>query len=318
MAENLPKAVIHITTEEDEPRYGPNIAFLTSEKAVVKTDVIPTEDDRPRRGRPPKNKSSVNSHVEVDESRDLPFYQTNTPYVSTYEETNMMLRGAIAEVDGLNTIVQTELASIAKSKTLKRKYEYISELSSTSSSLLGTKISAIREMNKSITDSHNLDMKRVKELKLEANVEDDDKRMMDMYNAFVNTPVPSGISALGPGVAELSAAGAMNIMPTDIGGDIGDIGYAQYVNNLTPEQNRMRMEVNPNIETVVVYNQETGERWFDVIDRATGQSVPNMPKPPEFLLDKMRPDIANGCARNSDTDMNFKLVTVGRSIMNEY
>ena len=313
---DLRKAVIvHIAEEEEEQRFGPNIAFLTSDKASVKVDKD-EEPEAPRRGRPPK-KRNTDSTVEVDDSQPLPFYQTNSPYLSTYDQTNMMLHGTIAQVDNLNNLVQGEVDTISKSKTLKNKYRYITELAGTSSSLLSTKITAIRELNKVITDSHNLDMKRTKDLKMD-DTQDDDKRMMDMYNAFVNAPTGmGGVGVLGPSMSEISTPGMANVYRGDIGGS-GDAGYDNYLRNMTPEQNRMRQEKNPYIETVVAYNQETGERWFEVIDTRTGEQVPNMPLPPAMLLDNMRPDKLTGYARNSETDMAFKLKLIGRAIMDEF
>lgn len=42
-------------------------------------------------------------------------------------------------------------------------------------------------MNKVITDCHNLEIKKIKDLKIE-NVQNIDKYIMDMYNAVITAP----------------------------------------------------------------------------------------------------------------------------------
>ena len=89
----------------------------------------------------------------------------------------------------------------------------------------------------------------------------------------------------------------------------------QVANNspLTPEQNRMRMESNPNIQVVVRYDQATGQRYFDVVDKVTGTSVPNYPRPDNFLLEDTTIDIHTGIARNRNINTVWPLVIEGQN-----
>ena len=41
----------------------------------------------------------------------------------------------------------------------------------------------------------------------------------------------------------------------------------------------MLLEAKGAIETVVYYDQSSGNRWFEVLDRNTRQPVPNVEKP---------------------------------------
>ena len=135
-----------------------------------------------------------------------------------------------------------------------------------------------------------------------------------MYNAFISTPVgfngatgfnvPSGVDMTMP-------AGVQSMVRADLSD--GDVGYNNYMSSMSPEQNRMRLEDNPNIQTVVVYNQETGARWFDVIDSQTGASVPNITKPSDFLLEDTTIDVRNGIARNTNLDTTYPLMTIGNN-----
>ena len=78
------------------------------------------------------------------------------------------------------------------------------------------------------------------------------------------------------------------------------------------------MEQNPNIRTVVKYNQSTGSRYFDVVDSSTGESIPNYPRPDEFLLEDTTIDVASGIARNRNVNEVWPLVLEGSSSIEEY
>ena len=79
----------------------------------------------------------------------------------------------------------------------------------------------------------------------------------------------------------------------------------------------MVLEGNPNIKAVVVYNQSTGSKRFDVVDVSTGVSVPNVPRPAPFLLDDAKPDFRNGIALNSNANMSWPLVIEGTRAIDE-
>lgn len=280
-----------------------------------------TEPAPKKRGRPPKTKTMSDGAVMIaanPEQQELSMIQSNTPYLQSYGETNMLLRSSIGEIDRLNAVVVGQLDAVVDSKTLRKKYDYVSELSSTSANLISTKIRTISEMNKIITDSHNLDIRRMKELNMtkmneEAN---DDKRMMDMYSAFINTPVGSyGMSAPQfPSMQDMTMPSAV-MRGVDIGAPMqaqSDPGYDQWRQNMSPETARMIMEKNnPNIQTVVVYDQTTNNKYFDAVDRTTGQSVPGYPLPDPYLLADTYPNVNNGTARNSNIDAVYPLVLTG-------
>ena len=187
-------------------------------------------------------------------------------------------------------------------------------LGSTAASLINTKVSVIKEMNKVITDSHNLDLKRMKDLKVTENQVDDDKRIMDMYQAFVSTPVGSG-PALGPNMTDITLMTGINNM---VRADIGPDTYSSYSQNINPAQNMMRLENNPDVKTVVVYDASTGRRWFDVMNIKTGESVPNVNKPDAMFLEDTTLDIRNSVARNTNLDLTYPLIVLNNSNMTEY
>jgi hypothetical protein len=76
------------------------------------------------------------------------------------------------------------------------------------------------------------------------------------------------------------------------------------------------MESNPNIQVVVRYDQTTGQRFFDVMDKNTGMSVPNYPRPDNFLLEDTTIDVHSGIARNRNINAVWPLVISGSNSMN--
>lgn len=302
---------------------------LSEDKGIPLEDITPIGESitpseiKPKRGRPKGsvNKKKLSDGSEIilaDESQEfqeeLPMYQSNISYKETYNETNGLLRNSIGQIDQLQNEVKSELDNVRLSKTLKKKYDYITMLSSTAANLINAKVSVIKEMNKVITDSHNLDLKRMKDLKVTENQVDDDKRIMDMYQAFVSTPIGSG-PALGPSSTDITLmTGINNIVRADIGNDT----YDNYSNNINPTQNMMRLEQNPDVKTVVVYDASTGRRWFDVMNVSTGESVPNVNKPDAMFLEDTTIDVRNGIARNTNLDLTYPLIVLNNSNMTEY
>lgn len=280
-----------------------------------------TDGSKPKRGRPKKTDSdqriiTVNGNINYDPNRN-PDGSVN--YHAPYNETDAMLKNAIGQTDAMLNDVVEDLRTIRASKSMTKKYSYITDLSSTSSSLIATKIQAVRELNNSIRNANELEFKMQKELKAMEVSKDDNKNIMDMYNAFMSVPVGTYKAPLAPSIQDMTLTNGTNLSTIDImdsaingsAGGIGDTGYQNYLANLTPEQNRMRHENDPNIQTVVVYDQSNGRKWFDVIDIRTGNSVPNMPKPDEFLLEDTRPDVVNMVARNTNINVTYPLRVVG-------
>lgn len=232
-------------------------------------------------------------------------------YQQSFAKTNAMLEGAIAQTDQLSAEVKEDIDTIRASKTLKNKYTYLTNLTASSASLISTKIAAIKEINSTISQSHKLELDRMKAMHDSQKEQNDDSRMMDLYKAFVNTPVGTYTSPNIPSIADMTMAPETNGVAAVAMGDLPPM-------QLTPEQARMRMENNPNIMTVVKFNQSTGQRFFDVIDRTNGASIPNYPRPDAFLLDNTAIDIHAMSARNKNLDTVWPVVLIGEGDISEY
>lgn len=229
-------------------------------------------------------------------------------YYDRYSKTNALLDQTIFEIDDLNASVKNELRAITASKTLKKKYEYIAELAGTSGSLLGTKVTAIRELNKSISDAANLEIKMAKENK-EAE-ETDDKRIMDMYNAFISTPIGTYAAPVAPSNIEMTLGNTgIPITPVTPTGDVqtDDIGFNHYMNNLSPEERKIQLE-SQNIKTVVVFDPETGQRYFDNFNLDTNEPVPGLPLPEPQFLDELNINMNTGVARNTNLNITYPVI----------
>ena len=287
----------------------------------VQSEIV---EDPPKRKRGRPKKEATNQEIVVSDSTGtgnnvLPLCQSNEPYEDSYIETNNMLRHSITQIDILANDVKSEIDNVKKSKTLKGKYKYISDLCATASNLVSTKISAIKEINSATTKCHELEIRRQKDIKSAiTNQQDDDKYISDLYNAYINTPVNAGQSPF----LNYTSANTTNNMGILMNGQNIITGneeqnYQAYLNNMTPEQNRMLIGDNPNIETVVVYDPNTGDKAFDVIDTRTGTPVTNYPRPDAILLDDTVIDFQSGIASNSNLGQNWKVVVLGDYI-NQY
>ncbi len=286
------------------------------------TSLVETSSQAPakrKRGRPRKDEQQKVEVLDINgNSASAPMYQTNDPYEDSYDDTNNMLRTSIMQIDILTNDVKGEIDNIKKSKTLKGKYKYMSDLCATASSLVSTKLSAIKEINSTITNCHKLEMQRFKDNKmLQQNQQNDEKYIADLYNAYINTPINAGNrQQTFLGVNSSTTAGNINTLMSgiDIGNNNEDQNFQSYIQNMTPEQNRMLNGDNPNIETVVVYDPDTGDKGFDVIDTTTGTPVANYPRPDNTLLDDTIIDFQTGIASNSNIGMNWKVVVIGDMI----
>ena len=247
-------------------------------------------------------------------SRELSFMESNEPYERKYQETTNILRSAIVQLDSAMADLQSDIQDIRYSKTMRGKYQYLPNMQKSLSDMIANKISAARELNNTISKCNEFEMKRYKEIRAAnaASETDDDQRVMEMYKAFVSTPVSQSPF---PNVSQMAISGSSTMPIQQIG---QDDGFSNYVANLTPQQNMMHLESNPNIQQVVVYNQETGARYFDVIDMTTGQSIPNAEKHDTMFLEDTTIDLKNKVARNVNIGETYPLVIVGQPLMQEY
>lgn len=282
---------------------GPSDAELEAAENKAKSEAIAVTKKKDKSGG-----LVVQSTVQIQEAPKV-------AYMDSYSETNNMLRNAIIQTDVLAGEIKEDLDKIRASTTMKSKYTYITNLTSAEAGLIGTKVQAIREINNSISKAHELELKRAKDIKdAQRDQQTDDARMMDMYNAFINSPMGMYNNALNMPTVPDMMLGTNGMSPSVRGVSIASQGL-QASTALSPEQMRMRMEGNPNIEEVVMYEPSTGRRWFEVIDNSTGTPVANYPKSDDFLLADCTIDVRAGVARNRNIDKVWRLVNTENTVL---
>ena len=290
---------------------------LSVKTEIVEAEVVSSKKPRKKGGAVP---------VEVlnppTPQTSMSYIQENIPYQVAYNETNQQLDDAIKQLNMLGGEIMGDLQMIRASKTLKNKYGYINDMTENAVGIINAKISAIKEKNKTINDVNNLEIRRIKELKLQASEEDDNTRIANLYNAFVNTPIGIGgmgnpTAMLGPNPQEMMMVGSGDQYAHAAIGPIDDTMMWQA--NLNGAENRMLLEAQGKIETVLVYDEATGNRFFQVLDKQTRQPVPNVEVPSNDDAFAINIDIKNGIAKDTNRNVVYPLVVInGNGSIGEY
>ena len=291
---------------DDNSNSGSLFTYLKSSSgnaSLPKGPELPAEVENTQKKKRTRKKEST--EIVKAEGEVLPAYET----IRSYDDTNRILKETIAEIDVVSVDIKNELDKVRSSKTMKSKYNYISQLSGNLGMMLSTKVAAVRELNNSIKNSNELDYKKQKDMDA-FNSQNNDLAIQNLYNAFISNPANQGIAgktALGPTTMDMSVAGSTNIVR--VGGDNSlDTAYQNFKSNMSPEVNRMILESNPNIKDVVVYDQATGNKYFDVVDMSTNQSVPNVPVRDAMFLEDCTIDTRNRIARNVNLNEVYPLI----------
>jgi hypothetical protein len=138
-----------------------------------------------------------------------------------------------------------------------------------------------------------------------------------MSNPNMNVPSPQ-LPQVDPAIF------GSGIVRADIGGSVPtpgsqiDTSYLNYLSNLTPEQNMMRYEGDPNIKQVVVFDAATGNRFFQVIDTKTGNVVPNVPVYDQMFLEDTTLDLHTKIAKNINLNETFPIVVINEGVTSQY
>ena len=285
--------------------------------------VIPESSDEPKKKRAKKKSGNTeiatvdNGSTTIIPSTSISYVQQNIPYASAYAETNKQLDDTINALNMLGSEIVADLNVIRTNKTLRNKYNIVNEMTQTATSILSAKLAAIKEKNSTINNINKLELDRLKQIKVSASEEDDNTRIANLYDAFINTPIGAGPGILGPSMQDIMAGGrsgpALPMM------SIGD-DQQMWESNLNPAENRMLLEAKGAIETIVVYDAYTGNRWFEVVDKITRQPVPNVEKPDNTYIYDLDINIRGGFAKDSNRGVTYPLMCInnGDTSINDY
>lgn len=251
--------------------------------------------------------------------------------LNTYAETAYMLKDTLNQIDMVAAEVKAEFDNVRTNRTMKNKHIVMTNLSGNISDLLNAKISAIRELNNCITKSNDLDYKREKDRKDAAAGIGDDKAIMDLYQAFIQNPMgnrqandnPLSAGLLGPspvGAVVNDNSGIVRVSANNADqSQTQDIGFTNYLANLTPEQNMMLYEHNPDVKQVVVYDEATNNKWFQVMNLKTMQVIPNMPVHDQMFMEDTTIDRRNMIAKNINLNETYPLIIINENkVAKEY
>ena len=301
---------------EETPSGGMDFSSLLNSHTSLSVPTT-TETTTPKQ-RKKRNNSSANLDDVVTETTTTSS-NTDEPYEKKYESTTSMLMNSVAQLDAGVMEMQGDVNLIRASKTLKRKYDYLSAIQGTIGQYIGTKVSALREINSTITKCNELELKRAKELRDKEGDQNTDKAIMDMYNAFISMPTDLNSTGM-PTVSQLTLnPNTMGVATSNIMGDMSEeAGMQNYINNMNPAQRLTMYEQDPNIQEVVVYDNTTGARRFEVMNVATGEIIPNVDKHDMMFMDDTVLDLNTHVARNLNLNESFPIIEVGERLADAY
>ena len=173
-----------------------------STSMVISSPVEIVDEPKKKRGRPvgsTNKKDIVKADGVVEDNSAL----------YTYQQTTAMLHDTVQQIDMLAGEMKMELDNVRLSRTLRNKHNAMIGLSQGLATLLNSKISAISQINNSISKANDLDYKREKDRKAsEANAAADDKYLMDLYTSFIRNPNGNAQQMMGPSMVNASLMGS--------------------------------------------------------------------------------------------------------------
>ena len=240
----------------------------------------------------------------------------------TYQETNRLLHETLGQIDAINSELVQEFNNIRHNRTMKNKYLTLNSLSENIAGLLSNRIATIKEINNCITKANDMDYKKYKDIQAAQAGMSDDKYIADLYKAFIQNPNNQAPTYQMPQLDQsIVGSGLVRAnVPNSVlsnGGPI-DEGYLNYISNLTPEQNLMRYENNPNIKQVVVYDASTGQKFFQMMDMSTMEVIPNLPTYDNNIMEDTTLDLANGVAKNLNLRESFPIIQINNGVTSQY
>lgn len=242
--------------------------------------------------------------------------------IYSYQETNNMLHETLGQIDAINLELVQEFNNVRHSRTMKNKYNVLNALSENIGSMISNRLTTIKEINNCISKSNEMDYKKYKDVQAAQSAMNDDKYIADVYQALMANPQAQPTQLQMPQVdSSILGSGIVraNVTQGDIGGSNPiDVGYLNYMANLTPEQNLMRYEGNPNVKQVVVYDAATGNKFFQMMDMSTGEAITNVPTYDNTIMEDTTLDLKTKIAKNININQTFPIIVLNDNITSQY
>ena len=290
-------------------------SYTAETHETVKDPIAAARNSKPKKPRTKKLSSGEEMVTRVENNDEsVPLIKTEVPYITSYEKTQNMLDETIKEIDLASAEIRQDIDDIRNSKTMKSKYTYLANLQSARATILGQRLSAIKEINATITKAHDLDAKRDKEYRAaRMNEQDDVAAMEKLYDSFVNTPVGridgQLVNPLTVNTQNLTLANPNMMVSSILQLQQSQDRLENFVNNMTEEQAIMFIEDNPAIEEVVLYNPNTGDSKFSYYDFSINQPVTiARAKDITMFIDGLTFNWDTLTARSRDLGRDFKII----------
>lgn len=309
---------------------GTSMFKFTPQPSTIHVDVEPSDSEVAKKRSPGRPKKTESGNLPIVTGETAPTNNTaanasgqivENPTSYSYMETTGMLRETLGQIDSLNSELMQEFQMVRNNRTMKNKYNVLVGLSENVGSLLSNKISAIREINSSISKANELDYKKIKDAKAAQAAIDDDKYIADLYKSAMAQPNMAPVSPVLPQVdASIFGSGIVRAQtPYEMTNGMPlDVSYLNYQSRLTPEQNLWKYEDNPAVQQVLVMDDATGNKYFQYMNTQTGEVIPNMPTYDENILADTTVDRDRMVAKNNNLNQIFPLVIINQGVQSSY
>lgn len=278
-----------------------------------------------------KKKSSKPRKVDTDGTGIVKVNKEDTTVepsatIYSYTETNNLLHETLGQIDAINAEMVQEFNAVRHNRTMKNKYMVLNNLAENIGSLLNNRISTIKEINNCISKSNDMDYKKYKDIQAAKATMNDDKYVADVYQAFMANPqqnlaptyqMPAvDPSVYGSGIVRANVT--RDQLNTGANGAPMDVGYLNYLSNMTPEERLMRYESDPDVKQVIVYDASTGSRFFQVMNTRTGEVISGVPTYDESILEDTTLDLNTGIGKNLNLNESFPIIQINNQVTSNY
>ena len=166
-----------------------------------------------------------------------------------------------------------------------------------------------------------MDYKKDKDRRAASAAMDDDKYIADLYKGFIQNPINVApvpqVPQVDPSIFGSGVVRA-DLRSGNYNSGQADVGYLNYMSNLSPEQNLMRYEGNGNVKQVVVYDAATGNKFFQMMDLSTGSVIPNVPVYDHMFMEDTTIDLHSKIAKNINLNETFPLIVINENVTSQY
>ena len=274
-----------------------------------------------------KKKEGIDPKAVPTASNSMDYLTRNVPYQQAYAEDEAALDEVIAQVNMLALETMGDMQTVRNSRTIKSKYGLLIGLTENATALINTKMAAIRDKIKIKDTVNNLELKRLKDTKIDAAAQDENVRLQQMYAAFVNAPASvvagqgGAMSALGPTPMNMMMNSVGPVQQAIIGDETTNADVDAWQNGLDPAKRRMMMIANGRLDVVVMYDENTGMRRYAAIDKQTGNEMQGIELPDPnaaYDLDIHISPASGNWAKDNRINKVYPVILVGNGSIQQY